>query len=138
MKRVSVLISLAYVFCALAAVAQGQKAVRPWEPFEVGMTAATEFSNAYVEAMPDSGKPYVEVTFNGTSGEARGLRFVVAGFWDGGKTWKARFAPPAPGVWSYSSSSGDTGLAGAKGSFQCTAWTEAEKAETRRVMVSSE
>jgi hypothetical protein len=127
-KRVSILISLAYIFCALTADAQGEKAVRQWEPFEVGMTATAELSNAYVEALPDSGKPYVQVTFTGASGEAKGLRYAVAGFWDGGKTWKARFAPPAPGGWSYSASSGDPGLAGVKGTFQCTAWTEAEKA----------
>ncbi len=101
MKRVSILVSLAYIFCALIADAQGQKAVRQWEPFEIEMTAKTEFANAYVEGLPEGGKPYVLVTFTGASGEAKGKRYAVAGFWDGGQNWKARFAPPAPGEWSY-------------------------------------
>jgi hypothetical protein len=92
------------------------------------MTAQASFANAYVDALPDGGKPYVLVTFTGAGGEARGMRYAVAGFWDGGQTWRARFAPPAPGQWSYSASSADAGLNGGKGSFQCAAWTAEEKA----------
>jgi hypothetical protein len=52
----------------------------------------------------------------------------VPGFWDGGKVWKARFAPPASGRWSYSASSTDPALRGVSGSFQCAAWSGAEMA----------
>ena len=92
------------------------------------MTARTDFANAYVEASAEGGKPYVELAFVGVNGEAKGRRYAVAGVWDGGRSWKARFAPPAAGDWSYSASSSDPGLQGVKGSFQCTAWTDAEKA----------
>jgi hypothetical protein len=127
MKRTLLTISVAFIFSG-PGVAQNAKAVGQWEPFEVGMTAAKEFANAYVETLPDGSQPYVQVTFRGVSGEAKGLSYAVAGFWDGSKIWKARFAPPAPGGWSYSASSSDPGLAGVKGSFQCTAWTDTEKA----------
>ena len=85
------------VSVSLVADAQGEKTVGQWEPFEVTMTANAAFADAYVEAMPDDGTPYVQVTFTGTGGDALGLSYTVTGFWDGGKNWKARFAPPAPG-----------------------------------------
>jgi hypothetical protein len=102
---------------------------RAWEPFEVTMAAGAELKNAYVEGLPDGGKPYVAVTFTGSGGAAKGLRYAVPGFWDGGKVWKARFAAPAAGEWSYAAQSGDSGLAAAKGSFESTAWSDSEKAE---------
>src|ERR1035437_388684 len=127
MKRTLFIAAIALAL-SLVAAAQGNQAVGRWEPFEVAMTANAAFANAYVEAMPDDGKPYVQVTFTGTGGDARGLSYTVAGFWDGDKNWKARFALPAPGTWSYSSSSADAGLQGIKGAFTCTAWSDAEKA----------
>ncbi len=128
MERALFAVLLVCCACALPAAAQIQAAVRQWEPFDIEMTANTEFANAYVEALPDGGKPYVLVTFTGVSGEAKGMRYTVAGFWDGGQSWKARFAPPAPGEWCYASSSADAGLQGHKGSLQCKAWSDAEKA----------
>jgi hypothetical protein len=113
--------------CGLIASGQPEKQVGRWEPFEVAMTSQAAFANAYVEAMPDDGKPYVQVTFTGASGDARGLSYTVAGFWDGDKNWKARFAPPAAGSWTYSSSSSDAGLQNVRGTFQCTAWSDSEK-----------
>src|SRR5512138_1456104 len=92
---------------------------RPWEIFEVEMTARDEYPNAYIEGLPDQGKSLVRVTFTGPNGEA----FAVSGFWDGGKTWRARFAPPASGQWSYVSTSSDPGLSGSRGSFTCTRWS---------------
>jgi hypothetical protein len=113
--------------CAVPASAQTARTVGQWEPFEVDMIAQASFANAYVEALPDGGKPYVLVTFTGAGGAAGGMRYTVAGFWDGGKTWKVRFAPPAPGEWSYSASSSDAGLKTVRGSFQCAAWTADER-----------
>ena len=42
-------------------------------------------------------------------------------------TWKARFAPPALGEWTFESRSEDPGLNGVTGKLTCTAWTEDEK-----------
>src|ERR1035437_3646077 len=81
MKRTLFIAAIALAL-SLVAAAQGEKAVGQWEPFEVAMTANAAFANAYVEAMPDDGKPYVQVTFTGTGGDARGLSYTVAGFWE--------------------------------------------------------
>jgi hypothetical protein len=62
------------------------------------MTAARDLSTPYVDGLPDSGVPMVRVVFTGVAGEAKGSKYVIAGFWDGGKTWRARFTPPLPGV----------------------------------------
>ena len=128
MKRIPVAILLAFLLCARAA-AQSGNTVRQWEPLEIGMTASAALANPYVDGLPDNGQRYVQVTFTGASGPAQGLKFTVPGFWDGGNTWKARFAPPAPGGWSYSASSADAGLQGVHGTFQCTAWSDDEKAQ---------
>jgi hypothetical protein len=107
------------------ATAEGR--VPPWQAFEIELQAQTEMANPYVDGLPDHGPAYVTVVFEGQGGAARGERYVVSGFWDGGRTWKARFAPPAPGEWSYRSVSDDPGLRGKTGSFDCVAWSEAEK-----------
>jgi len=77
--------------------------LHPWEVFEVEMTAERELSSPYVEGLPEGGDGYVRVTFQCESREAQGQQLTVTGFWDGDQTWRARFAPPAPGEWSYCS-----------------------------------
>lgn len=39
----------------------------------------------------------MEAVFSGPDGSS----FVVPGFWDGGRSWRIRFAPTVPGEWSY-------------------------------------
>lgn len=90
------------------------------------MNGSVEQTNPYVDGLPDGGESYVIATFTGTKGEARGSRYRVPGFWDGGKVWKVRFAAPKPGEWSYTVSSPDPALRDKKGTFQCDAWTAAE------------
>ena len=99
----------------------------PWEVVEVALEAGGEHTNGYVQGLPDRSAPLAQITFTGTSGTARDMRYTLAAFWDGGKTWKARFAPPAPGDWSWSSASKDSGLAAATGKLKVAEWTEAEK-----------
>jgi hypothetical protein len=120
-----------FVLTAVLGIAQAaapQGTAGQWEVFELAMTAASEAVNPYVSGLPDDGAPMVTVMFTGTSGEAKGLRCAIAGFWDGGTTWKARFAPPAPGEWSYSSASSDAGLNGIRGTLRCAGWTDGDKA----------
>ncbi|MHB8862456.1 MAG: apiosidase-like domain-containing protein [Pirellulaceae bacterium] len=109
--------------------AGGQEAasVHPWDVYELEMTSERELSNPYVEGLPESDAGYVVVTFQGESGEAEGQQLKITGFWDGGRTWRARFAPPASGEWSYRSSSADPGLGSATGRFRCAAWTDAQR-----------
>ncbi len=127
MRQVARSLSFGVWIFVFPAVAQSPKTAQ-WEPFEVTMSGGAEFANAYVDGLPDGGKPFVVVTFAGTGGDAKGLSYAVPGFWDGGRTWKARFAAPAAGEWSYSTLSTDPVLRGVKGSFQCAQWSAGEKA----------
>lgn len=105
-----------------------EKSVHAWEVFEVSLTAQKELPNGYVEGLAEGGEPYAQVAFEGVSGAAKGRKCVVRAFWDGGRGWKARFAPPAAGEWSYESQSkADAGLNGASGKLSCTEWNAAEK-----------
>ncbi|MBI4874905.1 MAG: DUF4038 domain-containing protein [Acidobacteria bacterium] len=107
----------------LSSLLHGQSAVREWEVFEIRMSARGAYANPYVEG------PLAQVAFTGVAGPSRGMRYTVAAFWDGGQEWKARFAPPAAGEWSYASSSSDAGLAGVRGALRVDAWSEAAKRE---------
>jgi len=128
MRRVALILFFGAWTGVFPAAAQTLKTGQ-WEPFEVTMSGSAEMANGYVDGLPEGGKPFVVVTFTGTSGYAKGLSYAVPGFWDGGKVWKARFAAPAAGEWSYAAISTDSVLRGVKGSFQCAAWSAAEKAE---------
>jgi hypothetical protein len=47
-----------------------------------------------------------------------GKMYVVPGFWDGGRTWRVRFAPTEAGIWNYLSTctnASDKGLDGKRG-----------------------
>jgi hypothetical protein len=90
--------------------------------FEFSLTAASAGSKPYADG------PTVNATFTGLSGEAAGKSLTVRGFWDGGKAWKIRFAPTAPGEWTYTTSSSDPGLDGKSGSLTAIAPTAGELA----------
>ena len=114
MRTAALAIRLVLLSPLLPALAQ---TAHPWEPYEIPMTAETVLADPYVDGLPDSGKPYVTVTFTGPGGR----RVAVPGFWDGGQNWKVRFAPPAAGTWSYTADSGDPGLRATRGTFSCVA-----------------
>ncbi|MFC1597755.1 DUF4038 domain-containing protein [Planctomycetota bacterium] len=118
------LLSIPLCFFSMAAASAD---LHSWEVFEIEMTAERQIANAYMEGLPKGGPGYVTVVFRGETGEAQGQHYTIAGFWDGGSTWRVRFAPPTLGEWSYRSRSRDPGLDGKTGRFQCTAWTSAEK-----------
>lgn len=125
-KRIIILSLLLTVF-HLGSIIFGEDIVRKWEVFEIEMTAQNVYSNPYVDGLPDNGDGLVQVTFTGTSGKAIGMGYKIKGFWDAARTWKARFAPPASGAWSYTSTSKAPGLNAIKGTLTCSEWTEAEK-----------
>ena len=128
MRAIHVLVlSLVLFVCIPENKVLSEAVVKEWEVFEIEMTARNVYSNPYVDGLPDKGKGLVHVTFTGTDGEAKGASYTVWGFWDGGQTWRVRFAPPSSGDWSYISTSQDPGLDGITGTFTCTEWTEAEK-----------
>lgn len=72
-----------------------------WRPAEIQIEAANDHADPYRDLD-------LAATFTGPGGQ----ELTMPGFWDGGDTWRVRFAPPAPGVWSYVTSSTDTSDAG--------------------------
>ena len=86
-----------------------------WERFEVKLKSDVVYTN-----------PLHQAEINGIFVSPNGQRFVVPGFWDGGKTWRVRFSPNGPGKWIYRIVCTDTtnkGLHDQKGEFICTAPT---------------
>ncbi len=129
MKRFGLFLCLLLSLTLSADAVYCQTAVKTWDVFEIEMTAERTFENPYVNGLPDDGPGYVRITFTCTDGQGKGERYTVTGFWDGGTLWKARFAPPAAGIWAYESESEDSGLDGITGTFICTATTAVDRAE---------
>jgi len=122
----SIFLRLSLILATILGCTQAAE-VRPWEVFEVQMTATQSQANPYVSYLQEGQPARVTVQFVGVSGQAQGRETTVSGFWDGGQNWKARFAPPVAGTWTFQSHSDDPGLNGVTGRFTCIPWTEAEK-----------
>ena len=87
--------------------------VAKWERFERAFESACSYPNPVQNAS-------LEVAFRSPSGAVH----KVAGFWDGGRTWRVRFAPNEVGNWSYSTACSDAanpGLHRQSGSLVVTA-----------------
>ena len=63
-----------------------------WRPLELAFTAERQAADPF---------DIVRCRFVAEFSGPNGARLTVPGFWDGGKTWKVRFTPTAPGRWSY-------------------------------------
>jgi hypothetical protein len=99
----------------LPAATQSQKGpvIPKWARFEQSFKSSVTYSNPLQQAS-------LQVTFISPAGKTN----HAYGFWDGGKTWKVRFAPDQVGRWSFQTSCSDVsnrGLHDRKGSFICTA-----------------
>lgn len=111
--------------------------LRTWDVYEITLKSSVNFKNPHTEGLRMDNKPFLIAEFTGTDGECTGSKISVPGFWDGGDTWKIRFAPPASGKWNYVTVSSDRKMNGRKGSIEVSGWSEAEKAanQTRRGFV---
>jgi hypothetical protein len=91
--------------------------VHTWETVEITLRAAHAHPDPYAGA-----QVWVDLKGPGFSRRCHG-------FWDGGDTFRVRVMATAPGTWTWRSGSqlDDPGLAGQSGTFEATAWTEAEK-----------
>ena len=99
---------LAYAFCLLILTASANAQTVPlWGRWEQTFKAST------------TAEPETEITVGLTS--PSGKRFTVAGFWDGGETWRVRFMPAEAGKWVYRTHSVPVvaGLNGKSGDFVC-------------------
>jgi hypothetical protein len=98
---------------ASAATKSAKMPVTPkWDRFEKAFMSSVSYTNSLQEAT-------VTVQFTSPLGETT----RVYGFWDGGRTWRVRFAPDQPGRWTFITTCSDaanTGLNGQHGEFLCT------------------
>jgi len=77
-------------------------AVEKWRNMEFSLTSSKTYANPFMDVD-------VTATFTGPNGE----KLIRPAFWDGGNTWKVRFAPTAVGSWivtTQSTDASDTGL----------------------------
>lgn len=89
----------------------GDGVVERWTVTELGFQSPTSYDN-----------PYTDVDFWAIFESEEGQTLKRPGYWDGGSTWKIRFAPPAEGDrWryrTYSSDAANTGLHGQRGALE--------------------
>ena len=109
MKTILLLILPALVLTA-ALPAQNESAPR-FAPHEITFAASGSYANPYVE---------VSAVATLTEPDGRTTRTLPL-FWDGGETWKLRFAPDTIGTWQWAVKSSDRGLDGRQGTFRCVA-----------------
>lgn len=82
-----------------------------WREIEIALAAEREYSN-----------PYTDVDVWADFTHESGMTLRRPAFWDGGRTWKIRFASPlAAGRWSWASfnSAADSGLSSQAGALDC-------------------
>jgi hypothetical protein len=90
--------SVVSVLCSSASSSEpGGGAVSVWTPFEVIFQSDT----FYPSPLSWNGSVELDVDFHLSGSDQH---FVVPGFWDGGKVWRARFSPPLIGTWQFTSS----------------------------------
>lgn len=89
-----------------------------WECVELVFIAQNDIADPFLTLE-------LRVEFQGPDGR----KLCVPGFWDGGRTWKVRFAPVSTGEWNWRSAcnqAAESGLHGRTGVVHAAAWSEAE------------
>lgn len=105
--RICVRLITALLFCCGAAKAwAAEPVIERWGVFQVALHG------------PDSGNPFTDVTLSATFSHGD-THTDVAGFYDGGGTYRVRFMPRELGTWSYQTHSNRPELDGKTGAFTC-------------------
>ncbi len=125
MKKESGIISILLIALVIQANCQVNQ-LKKWEVYEISLKASKTYQNAYVECLKDGEAPYASAEFTGTSGEAMNKKMNIPAFWDGGNSWKVRFASPFSGTWKYETFSTDKGLNKKKGTIEVSDWSQDE------------
>lgn len=89
--------------------------VEQWKRVDIMLTSSITYTNSDTD-----------VSINGTFAATDGATITLPGFWDGGNTWKVRFAPTKIGLWSYTITCSDTtntGLYNITGTIECNAYS---------------
>ena len=90
--------------------------VEQWQIVEITLTSSETYDNPYMDVS-------ITATFTGPGGSPV---ITWPGYWDGGDTWKVRFAPTKVGLWSYTitcSDTSNTGLHNQSGTIQANAYS---------------
>lgn len=92
--------------------------VEQWTSLEITLTSKERYGN-----------PYTDIDVWAVFYDDQDREYIRPAFWDGGPTWKVRFAPPTENtLWrwkSFASNPKDTGLHGQKGTFRSIPYTSA-------------
>jgi hypothetical protein len=110
LQRRTRLLTLLLAMTATMASAAPENNARQWRILELEFTAASTYP-----------APLLDVDLTGVFQGPAGEEFKMPGFWDGGRSWKIRFTPTAPGNWSYRTicnQTRDRGLHGKSGRFK--------------------
>ena len=91
--------------CSLLA----QSRIPLYTPFEIQLATSQFHDN-----------PYLNINVTGIFTSPTGKELRLAGFWDGGRTWRVRFSPNERGRWNYRMESNDNELETA-GAFEALA-----------------
>jgi Domain of unknown function (DUF5060) len=83
--------------------------VPKWSVYELTLTASDQTSD-----------PYLETNLVGVFSGPNSQSVVVNAFWDGGRTFRIRFAPTVEGMWTYMTVSSDPAMDGHMGSIKVT------------------
>ncbi len=126
MKRVSTTNCLrcwrwSFVLVACWLVGSSLKAAGDSKPLRV-VPKYTRFEQSFKSAVAYK-NPLADVNMTVVFTSPQGDTAKVYGFWDGGSTWRVRFAPDVPGKWSFKTTCSDTknsSLHDATGEFLCT------------------
>ena len=108
----SALLALALAATTTTTLA-ADKSVGLYQRFEQSFESAASYAN-----------PPQEATFTTTFTSPSGTKLKIPGFWDGGKTWRVRFAPSQTGNWIFETACSDAsnkGLHQQSGRFSVTA-----------------
>lgn len=100
-----------------------------WQKQELVFTSSIDYENALQEVR------FFEITFTSPTGQKK----AINGFWDGGRTWKARFMPWETGTWTYQTACSDTknsGLNDITGNFICKSGNAGHDIYTRGPVIN--
>jgi hypothetical protein len=119
-REVVILLCSAFAFFFTS---QLKSQVNKWEKLELTFTSDSVYDNPLYEV--EQFLIHLE--------SPTGRELTLNGFWDGGHTWKFRFAPDETGTWTFATECSDrsnSGLHDQSGSFECTAGTSDKKPYT--------
>jgi dienelactone hydrolase len=107
----AVLVTCAVAWAAQDTVKEQPVTVARYDVFEIALTSAGTYAN-----------PFLDVTVTALFTAPSGRQLTAYGFYDGGTTWRVRFAPDELGEWRYitqAAGATDAGLDRRSGVFRC-------------------